>query len=67
MCSSDLGVVAGANLVLVDFHPNPAEALVDGPQALLMRELEPFIEDMSRTHAFYRERVAIWTDQLIDA
>ena len=61
------GVVAGANLVLVDFHPNPAEALVDGPQALLMRELEPFIEDMSRTHAFYRERVAIWTDQLIDA
>lgn len=61
------GVVAGANLVLVDFHPNPAEALVDGPQALLMRELEPFIEDMARTHAFYRERVAIWTDQLIDA
>jgi L-asparaginase/Glu-tRNA(Gln) amidotransferase subunit D len=23
------GVVAGANMVLVDFHPNPAKALVD--------------------------------------
>ena len=28
------GLVAGANMVLVDFHPNPAEALVDGPQAV---------------------------------
>src|SRR5215210_8240246 len=28
------GVVAGANMILVDFHPDPARALVDGPQAL---------------------------------
>ncbi|MFQ5416305.1 MAG: 3-deoxy-7-phosphoheptulonate synthase [Myxococcota bacterium] len=39
------GVIAGANLVLVDFHPNPDEALCDGPQALLMSELAHFIDD----------------------
>jgi 3-deoxy-7-phosphoheptulonate synthase len=39
------GVLAGANMVLVDFHPNPAKALVDGPQALLIRELPHFLQD----------------------
>ena len=33
------GVIAGANMILVDFHPAPTKALVDGPQALLMEEL----------------------------
>jgi len=33
------GVVAGANMVLVDFHPVPTKALVDGPQAMLLEEL----------------------------
>src|SRR5512135_1041154 len=33
------GIIAGANMVLVDFHPNPSKALVDGPQALLLEEL----------------------------
>src|SRR5215472_3587674 len=28
------GVVLGENMVLVDFHPDPARALCDGPQAL---------------------------------
>ena len=28
------GVIAGANMILVDFHPEPTKALVDGPQAL---------------------------------
>lgn len=40
------GVIAGANLVLVDFHPDPPRALVDGPQALLMGELDHFLEDI---------------------
>src|SRR3954453_11156140 len=39
------GVIAGANMVLVDFHPNPAKAIVDGPQALLLSELAPFLDD----------------------
>ncbi|GJL81784.1 MAG: 3-deoxy-7-phosphoheptulonate synthase [marine bacterium B5-7] len=40
------GVIAGANMVLVDFHPNPNTALVDGPQALLMSEMDHFLEDI---------------------
>ena len=33
------GVIAGANMVLVDFHPEPSSALVDGPQALTLTKL----------------------------
>src|SRR5262244_256759 len=40
------GVIAGANMVLVDFHPEPSEALVDGPQALLLNELPRFLDDV---------------------
>lgn len=55
------GVVSGANMVLVDFHPEPAMALVDGPQALLMSELEPFLEDMAQCHDFYQKRKTLWS------
>ena len=54
------GVVAGANMVLVDFHPEPSEALVDGPQALLLEELPRFIEDLTACHEFYKRRLQIW-------
>jgi 3-deoxy-7-phosphoheptulonate synthase len=50
------GVIAGANMVLVDFHPDPASALVDGPQALLMNELEWFIEDIRIARQAYLQR-----------
>jgi len=40
------GVIAGANMVLADFHPDSTKALVDGPQALKMNELEWFVEDL---------------------
>jgi 3-deoxy-7-phosphoheptulonate synthase len=33
------GVIAGASMVLVDFHPVPTAALCDGPQALPLSEL----------------------------
>jgi 3-deoxy-7-phosphoheptulonate synthase len=52
------GVVAGANMVLVDFHPNPEKALVDGPQALLLSELGPFLEDVALARATYEARAA---------
>lgn len=54
------GVVAGANMVLVDFHPEPATALVDGPQAMLLEELPRFLEDMNASHQFYHRRRTIW-------
>ena len=50
------GVVAGANMVLVDFHPNPAQALVDGPQALLMAELPHFLDDVALARETYLKR-----------
>jgi 3-deoxy-7-phosphoheptulonate synthase len=40
------GVVSGANMVLVDFHPQPERALVDGPQALRLEELPRFLRDV---------------------
>ena len=50
------GIIAGANMVLVDFHPKPEEALVDGPQALLMSELPVFLEDVRITREAYEKR-----------
>ena len=50
------GVIAGANMVLVDFHPDPAKALVDGPQALLLGELAPFLDDVALAREAYLRR-----------
>lgn len=50
------GVVAGANMVLVDFHPHPASALVDGAQALRLDELRWFLEDIRIAREAYEER-----------
>ncbi|MEK7260396.1 MAG: 3-deoxy-7-phosphoheptulonate synthase, partial [Pseudomonadota bacterium] len=53
------GVVAGANMILVDFHPAPAKALVDGPQALTLEELPYFLEDVAIARAAYEQRRAL--------
>ncbi|MEW6729846.1 MAG: 3-deoxy-7-phosphoheptulonate synthase [Acidobacteriota bacterium] len=53
------GLIAGANMVLVDFHPQPEKALCDGPQALLLEELEPFLEDVEIVRAAYQRRCAL--------
>ena len=50
------GIIAGANMVLIDFHPNPASALVDGPQALTMDELAPYLEDINIARQAYLKR-----------
>jgi 3-deoxy-7-phosphoheptulonate synthase len=52
-------VIAGANMILVDFHPAPAKALVDGPQALLLQELPYFLEDMAIARDAYERRMAL--------
>jgi 3-deoxy-7-phosphoheptulonate synthase len=56
------GVIAGANMVLVDFHPRPAAALCDGPQALLLPELAGFVEDMRVCREAYEKRRAIFRE-----
>jgi 3-deoxy-7-phosphoheptulonate synthase len=50
------GIIAGANMVLVDFHPAPSKALVDGPQALRLEELPIFLEDVRITRKAYEKR-----------
>ena len=53
------GIIAGANLILADFHPAPSKALVDGPQALLLRELPLFLEDIQIAREAYLQRTAL--------
>ncbi len=53
------GVVAGANMILVDFHPAPEKAIVDGPQALLLSELPHFLEDVQIALEGYEKRKAL--------
>jgi 3-deoxy-7-phosphoheptulonate synthase len=53
------GVAVGANMVLVDFHPAPSHALVDGPQALLLGELAYFLEDVRIVREAFERRVEL--------
>jgi 3-deoxy-7-phosphoheptulonate synthase len=51
------GLIAGASMVLVDFHPRPELALCDGPQALTLDELGPFVEYCRRVRETYESLV----------
>jgi len=49
-------VIAGANMLLVDFHPRPEKALCDGPQALLVDDLRSYLEDVRVVREAYEKR-----------
>lgn len=49
-------VIAGANMLLVDFHPVPEKALCDGPQALLVKDLRRYLEDVAIAREAYERR-----------
>jgi 3-deoxy-7-phosphoheptulonate synthase len=49
------GIVAGASMVLVDFHPNPESALCDGPQALRLEQLSELTEYVRRIRKAYED------------
>ena len=53
------GVIAGANLLLVDVHPRPEEALCDGPQALTLDDLDELVEDIAIVRQAYEARVRL--------
>lgn len=57
------GVIAGANMILVDFHPEPSAALVDGPQALRLEELPKFLEDVRMVREVYEKRAALYRQE----
>lgn len=50
------GIISGANMVLVDFHPNPAQAVVDAKQALALADLEWYLEDIQIVLEAYQKR-----------
>ena len=50
-------MIAGANMVIVDFHPHPDRALCDGPQALRADELPGFLDDIQIARRAYEERL----------
>ena len=50
------GIIAGANLVLTDVHPDPRKALVDAAQALTLEELPYFLEDCALVRETYEKR-----------
>lgn len=56
------GVIAGANMVLADFHPKPSQALVDGPQALHLEELPRFLADIQIAREAWLKRKALWNE-----
>jgi 3-deoxy-7-phosphoheptulonate synthase len=56
------GEIAGANMILVDFHPQPARALVDGAQALLLSELPHFLDDVALARETYEKRAQLARD-----
>lgn len=59
-------VIAGSPDVadVIDFHRKPQEMLFDGPQALLLEELEHFVRDAELVRACYYEKRRKLRDQL---
>jgi 3-deoxy-7-phosphoheptulonate synthase len=49
------GVIAGANAILVEFHPQPEKALCDGPQSLPLSELPLYLEYIYKVRETYLE------------
>ena len=50
------GIVAGANMVLVDFHPYPEKAIVDSQQAISIQHLSWFLEDIAIARDAFEKR-----------
>lgn len=53
------GVVAGADMIITETHPEPARALSDGAQALLLPELEHYVQDLRLVRQCYADRLAL--------
>jgi 3-deoxy-7-phosphoheptulonate synthase len=53
------GVIAGANMLLVDMHPEPRKSLVDAAQAISLTELPYFLEDVAIARDAYQQRLAL--------
>jgi 3-deoxy-7-phosphoheptulonate synthase len=52
-------IIAGANMLLVDVHPEPAKSLVDAKQALSLDQLGWFLEDVKLCRRSYLKRLEL--------
>ncbi len=59
------GVIAGANMILVECHPEPESAWCDGHQSLTFRELEQFMQDVEIVQEAFRKRVEVFSQGLV--
>ncbi|HEX4859421.1 MAG TPA: 3-deoxy-7-phosphoheptulonate synthase [Usitatibacteraceae bacterium] len=53
------GVIAGANMLLVDVHPAPHKSLVDAAQAMSLGEIPHFLADVSVAREAWERRQAL--------
>ncbi|MGO8968329.1 MAG: 3-deoxy-7-phosphoheptulonate synthase [Myxococcaceae bacterium] len=61
------GVIGGAAMVLVDFHPDPKAALCDGPQALTLEQLPVLAAYTRRVRAAYEDARQLFATPLTQA
>lgn len=63
------GVISGANMILLDIHPDPIRARVDSQQALALDMFDWFLEDMQLCRQTYlkRKQLAANTHQITTA
>lgn len=57
------GIICGANMVLVDFHPHPPSAIVDSRQAIALKDLPWYLEDIAITRDAYEKRIKLAFNQ----
>lgn len=50
------GIISGANMVLVDFHHSPQKAVVDAKQAIPLKQLGWFLDDIMIVRETYEKR-----------
>lgn len=59
------GVIAGANMILVECHPEPEKALCDGHQSLTAQELEFFIKDIAIVREAFEKRINCYSREMV--
>ena len=55
LCRASLAV--GADGVMVEIHPNPSEALCDGPQSLTLEDFQALVEDLRPLAKFFEREI----------
>ncbi len=58
------GIIAGASMVLVEFHPHPQAAVCDGHQALTLPQLPVYAEYVRRVRRAYEDVAALTVNGL---